>query len=585
MATVIDALLVTLGLDASNFSRGAKQAEDAQKKISDTSKKAEKERADIDRKTKAARDQQAKDTEQKTKQAAQGLNKLKNEALGFLAIFATASGLKAFAQDTIQTAASLGFMAANLGMSTKDLDAWQAAAERAGGSAGGMTAQLKESASEIAKYKAGMGPSEGMQWFLRLGGDPAAFKDGNTYLLARSAILEKLFKANPANAVLMAANMGVSEDTFNLLKKGPDAVMALVAAQREHSVITEQDAAQALELQNSIKDLNREFEAVSRRLLLDIVPVVTQKLMPAMREFSGWVTTHKPEISSFIDGLVNGTVTFGRVAIPILKMVADGWKNIFGWVGELGEKIHSILPQSWSDKIGEKMAEYFGGEATTPNSPTPNTPAPARQQRTSGAPAAPGNATPGNNKSLPRGMRNNNPGNIEYGAFAKKHGATGSDGRFAIFPTMQAGQEAMQALLGGYLDKGHNTVGKAINRWAPGFENNTAAYIAAVSKQIGVGPDQKLDKSHLPALANAISRHENGPAWDRKAANAADFARMPVGAATAQRGNASTSTNTTDVKVGQITINTKATDAAGIAASIGPAVTNYAFVAQANGGM
>ena len=218
-------------LGAGRYQASLEQAEKSQAKIAAAAKKAEKERLAIERKEKAARDQQAKEVEEKAKKAAQGFNKLKNEALGFLAIFATASGLKAFAQDTIQTAASLGFMAGNLGMSTKDLDAWQAAAERAGGSAGGMTAQLKESASEIAKYKAGMGPSEGMQWFLRLGGDPAAFKDGNTYLLARSAILEKLFKANPANAVLMAANMGVSEDTFNLLKKGPDAVMALVAAQ------------------------------------------------------------------------------------------------------------------------------------------------------------------------------------------------------------------------------------------------------------------------------------------------------------------------------------------------------------------
>lgn len=581
MATVIDALLVTLGLDASNFSRGAKQAEDAQKKISDTSKKAEKERAEIDRKTKAARDQQAKDTEQKTKQAAQGFNKLKNEALGFLAIFATASGLKAFAQDTIQTAASLGFMAANLGMSTKDLDAWQAAAERAGGSAGGMTAQLKESASEIAKYKAGMGPSEGMQWFLRLGGDPAAFKDGNTYLLARSAILEKLFKANPANAVLMAANMGVSEDTFNLLKKGPDAVMALVAAQREHSVITEQDAAQALELQNSIKDLNREFEAVSRRLLLDIVPVVTQKLMPAMREFSGWVTTHKPEISSFIDGLVNGTVTFGRVAIPILKMVADGWKNIFGWVGELGEKIHSILPQSWSDKIGEKMAEYFGGE-TTPNSPTPNTPAPARQQRTSSAPAAPGNATAIMAQLKSLGWTHEQAAGIT-GSFKQESGLNST----AVNPS--SGARGIGQWLG-------SRVGD-FKKWA-GIDlkdSTTEQQINFFHHEVTNGKEQAAGRKLRAAKTAEDAARVHSEAYERpgkaEANNArrmqmaADFARMPVGAATAQRGNASTSTSTTDVKVGQITINTKATDAAGIAASIGPAVTNYAFVAQANGGM
>jgi hypothetical protein len=46
-----------------------------------------------------------------------------------------------------------------------------------------------------------------------------------------------------------------------------------------------------------------------------------------------------------------------------------------------------------------------------------------------------------------RGDRNNNPGNIEYGAFARAHGATGSDGRFAIFPDWNTGASAMAALL------------------------------------------------------------------------------------------------------------------------------------------
>ncbi len=35
-----------------------------------------------------------------------------------------------------------------------------------------------------------------------------------------------------------------------------------------------------------------------------------------------------------------------------------------------------------------------------------------------------------------RGIRNNNPGNIEY---RKQDAATGSDGRFAIFETPEAG--------------------------------------------------------------------------------------------------------------------------------------------------
>lgn len=46
-----------------------------------------------------------------------------------------------------------------------------------------------------------------------------------------------------------------------------------------------------------------------------------------------------------------------------------------------------------------------------------------------------------------RCQRNNIPGDICYGAFAQAHGATGTDGRFAIFPDAATGFTAMGALL------------------------------------------------------------------------------------------------------------------------------------------
>jgi len=74
-----------------------------------------------------------------------------------------------------------------------------------------------------------------------------------------------------------------------------------------------------------------------------------------------------------------------------------------------------------------------------------------------------------------RNWRNNNPGNIEYGPFAMSMGATGSDGRFAIFPDMEMGYRAADALM-----KGKNyqnlSIANAIKRWAPPNENDTRAY-------------------------------------------------------------------------------------------------------------
>jgi hypothetical protein len=74
-----------------------------------------------------------------------------------------------------------------------------------------------------------------------------------------------------------------------------------------------------------------------------------------------------------------------------------------------------------------------------------------------------------------RNWRANNPGNIEYGAFAQQHGAIGTDGRFAVFPTMEMGYKAADALMKSknYQDL---SIGQAMSRWAPPSENDTGAY-------------------------------------------------------------------------------------------------------------
>jgi len=152
-------------------------------------------------------------------------------------------------------------------------------------------------------------------------------------------------------------------------------------------------------------------------------------------------------------------------------------------------------------------------------------------------------------RSVPRGIRNNNPGNIEDGSFAQSQpGYRGSDGRFAIFETPEAGVNAQSALLGSYGARGINTISGIINRWAPAADNNnTAAYVAAVSKMTGLDPNQPLDMSDpniRMKLATAIGKYENGvgalPAGVmearnyNRAAGLSTTAELPPGATPAQ---------------------------------------------------
>lgn len=113
-----------------------------------------------------------------------------------------------------------------------------------------------------------------------------------------------------------------------------------------------------------------------------------------------------------------------------------------------------------------------------------------------------------------RGVRNNNPGNLEASSSNPWVGQTGSDGRFAKFETPEHGIRALGRNLISYQRQGIDTVSDIINRWAPPSDNNdTTAYIKAVCAQLGVTADQPLDASNpdtLQALCAAIIKHENG---------------------------------------------------------------------------
>lgn len=109
-----------------------------------------------------------------------------------------------------------------------------------------------------------------------------------------------------------------------------------------------------------------------------------------------------------------------------------------------------------------------------------------------------------------RAWRNNNPGNIIYGEFARKNGAIGKGGRFAVFPDEETGMRAIVALLQtkNYINL---TVSGAVSRYAPPFENDTTAYQKRIEQLTGIAvntPMNQLNNAQLQRVAVAIREIE-----------------------------------------------------------------------------
>ncbi|EOT9974390.1 lytic transglycosylase domain-containing protein [Escherichia coli] len=117
---------------------------------------------------------------------------------------------------------------------------------------------------------------------------------------------------------------------------------------------------------------------------------------------------------------------------------------------------------------------------------------------------------------LSRGIRNNNPGNLN---FAGQKGATlesGPNARFASFPTMLEGIAALDRQVMLYLKRGKNTIDQIIDIYAPSSDgNNTSSYKSYLSQYTGLGVKEKIDGSNfeiMRKLIQGIINHENGDA-------------------------------------------------------------------------
>ncbi|MCH2025812.1 MAG: hypothetical protein MK172_08730 [Verrucomicrobiales bacterium] len=129
--------------------------------------------------------------------------------------------------------------------------------------------------------------------------------------------------------------------------------------------------------------------------------------------------------------------------------------------------------------------------------------------------------------SKPRGIRNNNPGNIRASSSAWQgkipldlnmdstlvNGNPVRKVDFEQFTEYRFGIRAMIKLLKNYQEnEGLATIRGMITRWAPPFENNTSSYVTNVANKVGIDPDSPylLTKSNTKALIRAMSISENG---------------------------------------------------------------------------
>ncbi len=116
--------------------------------------------------------------------------------------------------------------------------------------------------------------------------------------------------------------------------------------------------------------------------------------------------------------------------------------------------------------------------------------------------------------SVPIGIRQNNPGNLECGQPWQGLAPKQPGDRFCRFVLPLYGIRAMALVVRNYGRRGKaKTVRQVLDIYAPASENNVRAYVRSVCQRSGLPPDSPVNLNAaetLEKLIPAMIHHENG---------------------------------------------------------------------------
>jgi len=273
MATVIDSLIVTLGLDDSKFKGGQARADAG---VASLKKGAE-------------------DTEK-------SFAKSGKQVAGFLALLGGTAAIKHFITEITESNSALGRLSQNLGMSTESVSALSNAADAAGGSASGMQGAL-DMLSKAQTTLQLTGQSGLVPYFSALG---VAMSDVHGKARPVDDMMRDLVrsfeKMDRTKAHNMGVMMGFDEGSLQLMLKGTAAYDARIARAKELGVVTQHQADLAGQLKEAYTEFGQASATAGRELMESISPAlewVFKKLVQGLQ----WMRKNKTMMIGFFTAL------------------------------------------------------------------------------------------------------------------------------------------------------------------------------------------------------------------------------------------------------------------------------------------
>ncbi|MEV9036860.1 lytic transglycosylase domain-containing protein [Klebsiella pneumoniae] len=349
-ATVIDALLVTLGLDTSQFRKGQQEVSDDLKKQREDAKNTAKEMAE------------------QGKKAASFFSSIKTELLALTGVTVTAGGLMSFVKSTTSGLMELSIQAKSLGMTAKELDGVGKAAEAAGSSVEKISAALQgfQNAKQLAKV--GVYDTPVQEAAIRLNSlthDSFNIRDDSAQTTFRK-ILESARKVTDPDIRRQILQLVGIDDAINQ-RNQEGKFLPDVDRMTKSSGITDASTKGAKEFTAAWAELGQNLDTVKNQIYVGLIPTI--------RDLNGllieWSSGNAKSSSFFkelkrdindITGIDLGSWTLSGD----LRNLKDNFSMLGKVLNHLGNALNELNNGNFSKAADEFKKAWYGTEDGKP---------------------------------------------------------------------------------------------------------------------------------------------------------------------------------------------------------------------------
>ena len=328
---VIDALVITLGLDDAQFQakleKSFKALTNFAKKEEAVEKKRNKDDSEQKRKASETERKQHLERERQIKTATEGYKKLSGAIVGMVGAMAGMAGVKAFITGSMNSLLGVGRASQNLRMSARDVAAWGKTIESVGGKSEDMIATMRSMDLSVANAAEGFNVDN--PFFSFLNNQGIQWKNATGSLRTMGEMLPEIADAfnkfRPEQQAILAQQNGWGDDFVTLLRKGGAEIRRIQQEKLAQTAVDDASIGRAEKLQEAWAGIKSRLESVSMALFEKLLPYL-EKAVDHLERFSKWVDSNSGRIGEFFSGIgdvLGGIVDFLRD----MHEKTDGWST------------------------------------------------------------------------------------------------------------------------------------------------------------------------------------------------------------------------------------------------------------------